>query len=660
MSPTLLQSVVRVADARTADAELLERFRRNRDERAFEELVRRHGPLVWAVCRQLLPHHADAEDAFQAVFLALVRSAATIRAAQALPAWLHGVAVRVAVKARRSAVRRRQREHRVAVPERNHPVPDESWTALMDAVHEEIRQLPEAERTAFILCDLEGVRQPDAAARLGWPLGTLSGRLCKARQRLLDQLTRRGIAPSVLALSGLAGAAGTVPASLLEQVNSFPTAAAAGIPSTVANLARGLVEGTTMRTKMLAATFLVAGALSLSGGALVLSQADAQSGGGSSAGQAPTGQPPGKGRATRGAQGGSNDPFAPGAGAAAGQPGEGGEAGALFGGQGRGGSGMMGIAASPSAWEYKFVDITNDYKTFERALIQQGRDGWEYVNSERDFPGQNRSELVLVFKKPRGSRTGFGGGGTAMPGPAGGFGGGMMMPGLGGGGMGGFGGMEMPGLGGPGGRLTAGDIEARTLRLKSAKAADLARTIEKTMTKAKTLKVVPEPTSNMIIIVADSATMKEVVRIIQEQDGKSPPDGGSGDDGGRSSAGRPGAGAPGLPGEAGGGRGANAPEGRRAPGGAGFGAPPRPGPGGAGGIGSMGGGAAPRPAKDLKVFVLKHAKAQELMPVVERLFRTAEFTSEARTNQLIVRADQDTFLEIEKLLERLDVELPRR
>jgi DNA-directed RNA polymerase specialized sigma24 family protein len=86
MSPTLLQSVVRVADARTADAELLDRFRRNRDERAFEELVRRHGPLVWAVCRQLLPHHADAEDAFQAVFLALVRSAATIRAAQALPA----------------------------------------------------------------------------------------------------------------------------------------------------------------------------------------------------------------------------------------------------------------------------------------------------------------------------------------------------------------------------------------------------------------------------------------------------------------------------------------------------------------------------------------------------------------------------------------------
>ena len=117
----------------------------------------------------------------------------------------------------------------------------------MTAVHEEIRQLPEAERTAFVLCDLEGIRQPDAAARLGWPLGTLSGRLCKARQRLLDQLTRCGIAPSVLAIGGLAGSAGTVPASLLEQVNSFPTAKA-GVSSTVAELVRSL-EGTTMRTK---------------------------------------------------------------------------------------------------------------------------------------------------------------------------------------------------------------------------------------------------------------------------------------------------------------------------------------------------------------------------------------------------------------------------
>src|SRR5262245_54785700 len=155
MNATLLHAVVRVADARTPDVDLLERFKQNRDERAFEELVRRHGPLVWSVCRHLLPHHADAEDAFQAVFLGLVRGAGAIRSGQALPAWLHGVAVRVAAKVKRGAVRRRQREQRASVPEADRPVPDGTWSSLMTAVHEEVRQLPDAERTAFVLCDLE-------------------------------------------------------------------------------------------------------------------------------------------------------------------------------------------------------------------------------------------------------------------------------------------------------------------------------------------------------------------------------------------------------------------------------------------------------------------------------------------------------------------------
>src|SRR5215831_16572130 len=256
MSPTLHHAVVRLADARTPDPDLLDRFTRNRDERAFEELVRRHGPLVWSICRHLLPQNADAEDAFQAVFLALVRGAGSIRAGQALPAWLHGAAVRVAAKSKRSAARRRQREQRAAIPEADRSVPDAAWSALMTAVHEEVQQLPDAERTAFVLCDLEGVRQPDAAARLGWPLGTLSGRLCKARQRLLEQLTRRGIAPAVLAIGGIAGSAGVVPAALVDKVTSFPVVMT-GVSSTVAELARGLVEGATMRTKVLAATLLV-------------------------------------------------------------------------------------------------------------------------------------------------------------------------------------------------------------------------------------------------------------------------------------------------------------------------------------------------------------------------------------------------------------------
>src|SRR5580698_9345272 len=154
MTPALIHAVVRVADARTSDTDLLTQFVHSRDEHAFEELVVRHGALVWSVCRQLLPHHADAEDAFQAVFLALIQGAGNIRAGEALPAWLHGVAVRVAEKTKRTLSRRRQREARAAVVEAGQPVPDTAWAALMTAVHEEVQRLPDLERTAFVLCDL--------------------------------------------------------------------------------------------------------------------------------------------------------------------------------------------------------------------------------------------------------------------------------------------------------------------------------------------------------------------------------------------------------------------------------------------------------------------------------------------------------------------------
>src|SRR5436305_6586625 len=120
MNRTLLETVVRHAGALAAgsgdaapDDALLRRFVALKDETAFAELVRRHGPMVWAVCRQLLPNQADAEDAFQATFLALVRSAATVRTV-ALGAWLHGVAVKAAAKVKRAAARQRQREERVA------------------------------------------------------------------------------------------------------------------------------------------------------------------------------------------------------------------------------------------------------------------------------------------------------------------------------------------------------------------------------------------------------------------------------------------------------------------------------------------------------------------------------------------------------------------
>src|SRR5207237_7450660 len=133
MTPAFLQLVVRHAAcgvaATSSDAELLqtlcaERKAGRAGERPFAELIHRHGPMVWAACRQLLPDATDAEDAFQAVFLALLRSAATVRNPASVGGWLHGVAVNVATKVKRSAVRRQQREQEAARAEAEHAVPD--------------------------------------------------------------------------------------------------------------------------------------------------------------------------------------------------------------------------------------------------------------------------------------------------------------------------------------------------------------------------------------------------------------------------------------------------------------------------------------------------------------------------------------------------------
>ena len=262
------------------DGELVGQYAADRCEAAFAELVRRHGPMVWAACRHLLAEPADAEDAFQATFLALVRSAHRVTHAGSVGGWLHGVAVRASLKLKRGAVRRKQREARRAVPEAATPVPDSAWDALLTAVHEEVERLPPNLRTAFVLCDLEGVRQPDAAGRLRWKPGTLTGRLARARQKLLDGLARRGIAPGVAA-GGLgvgAASAAAVPHGLTASVLTLAAGRAAVSP-VVLLLAKGAIPMIGLRLKV-AAMVLLAGGLTAGSGLVAQTGAGGGGGGG--------------------------------------------------------------------------------------------------------------------------------------------------------------------------------------------------------------------------------------------------------------------------------------------------------------------------------------------------------------------------------------------
>ncbi|MGL4554728.1 MAG: RNA polymerase sigma factor, partial [Gemmataceae bacterium] len=154
MTPRLLQSVLRsLADAASpaSDGDLLRDFAATRAEAAFAELVRRHGRLVWAVCRHLAGSEAEAEDAFQATFLVLLKNAGSVRDGAKLSSWLHGVAYRVCSKARQGAKRRSAREQAAAAGERAGPaVPESAWDRAMAAVHEEVAKLPEALRVPFV------------------------------------------------------------------------------------------------------------------------------------------------------------------------------------------------------------------------------------------------------------------------------------------------------------------------------------------------------------------------------------------------------------------------------------------------------------------------------------------------------------------------------
>jgi RNA polymerase sigma factor (sigma-70 family) len=234
------------ADMQIADVRLLADFVQNRNEAAFTAIVRRHGPLVLDVCRRVLADAHRAEDAFQATFLVLVRKAGSLRQPELLANWLYGVAYRTALKARANDARRQALEHEGAAM-RPTPSEEAGWQELRPVIDEEVQQLPAKYRLPVVLCYLSGQSHEEAARQLAWPVGTVKGRLARARDLLRKRLTRRGLALAAAFVASLpapaaAAISGPLIATTVDGALLFATGAAGAAAPGPAALAEGVLR----------------------------------------------------------------------------------------------------------------------------------------------------------------------------------------------------------------------------------------------------------------------------------------------------------------------------------------------------------------------------------------------------------------------------------
>src|SRR5579883_3404243 len=250
-----------------SDEELLHAFLNNRDDSAFAVLVRRHGPMVLHVCRRVLGHQHDAEDAFQATFLVLARNAASLRDKTALASWLHGTAYRTAMKAKQTAARRRKHEGALGAMTQprlpTEPTDELSWREVRTMLDEEIARLPEIYRSVFVLCCLENVSQEETGRRLGLKQRTVSNRLAEARKRLSRRLSRRGV--ELTALLAATTLASGMPAGLMAK--TVEAASAGGVSAAVAELVQGAASALVASKVKIGAMMVLA--MSLLGGGSV-------------------------------------------------------------------------------------------------------------------------------------------------------------------------------------------------------------------------------------------------------------------------------------------------------------------------------------------------------------------------------------------------------
>jgi RNA polymerase sigma factor (sigma-70 family) len=249
-----------------SDEQLVQAFATSRDESAFATLLRRHGPMVLHVCRRVLGHEQDAEDAFQATFLVLARNASSLRKKSALASFLHGTAYRLALSAKRAAARRRKHEGEALERRSFNPAAELSWREVRELLDAEIARLPEKHRSIVILCCLEELSQADVARRLGVNERTVSNRLAVARERLGQRLARRGVeltaVPSVIDLASTPGSA-LPPILLASTIKAAVTMQTAGVPASfvsasVADLVQGATPAVLLHKTKSAAALLLA------------------------------------------------------------------------------------------------------------------------------------------------------------------------------------------------------------------------------------------------------------------------------------------------------------------------------------------------------------------------------------------------------------------
>jgi RNA polymerase sigma factor (sigma-70 family) len=253
-----------------SDSQLVQEALAGRQEAAFGAIVRRHGQMVFHVCWRVLQQDQDTEDAFQATFLLLAQKLPTIRKHGSLASWLHGVARRVALKARAQAASRRRHERQASLPAA-WPAGDPAWPELQVILDAELTHLPEKWRLPLILCYLEGRTQDEAAVQVGCSRTTLRRRLTEARVALGRRLARRGLGgtavPEALLLSDCVAPAALPPglaASTVEAATAIAggqCVASAAISAKVAALTRGVLTAVLPTNLKIAAVVLLAAGL---------------------------------------------------------------------------------------------------------------------------------------------------------------------------------------------------------------------------------------------------------------------------------------------------------------------------------------------------------------------------------------------------------------